>query len=42
MMAPSAWPPNIRFGVALLAVALVFLSYAALCAGIAQLVYLLR
>jgi hypothetical protein len=41
MTAPSEWPRNIRFGLALLGLVAVFLSYAALCAGLAQLVYLL-
>ncbi len=41
MTAPSEWPRNIKLGLALLALVAAFLSYAALCAGLAQLVYLL-
>jgi hypothetical protein len=41
MTAPSEWPRNIKFGLAFLALTAVFLSYAALCGGLAQLVYLL-
>jgi hypothetical protein len=42
MTAPSAWPSNIKLVLALLAVAALFLPYAALCLGLAQLVYLLE
>jgi hypothetical protein len=41
MTAPSAWPGSIKVGVALFAVAALFLPYAALCVGIAQLLHLL-
>jgi len=42
MMAPSKWPHGVKFGVRVLAFAIFFLSYAAMCAGIVQLVYLIR
>jgi hypothetical protein len=42
MTAPSTWPRSVKFGVSLLAFVVFFLSYAAMCAGIVQLVYLLR
>ncbi len=42
MTAPSAWSRNIKLGAALLAFRVFFLSYTAMCAGIAQVMCLLR
>jgi len=42
MMAPSTWPGSVKLGLALLGFAVVFLSYATLCAGLAQLAYIIR
>jgi hypothetical protein len=42
MMAPSTWPRSVKFGVGVFAFAVFVLSYAAMCAGIAQLAWLLR
>jgi hypothetical protein len=42
MTTPSTWPGSVKLGLVLLAVAALFLPYAALCVGLAQLAEILR